>query len=119
MESRKQRVDRVINDFLGGEVRSDELHEMVEALSARLEDRRNELSKLASGSADWDVLQAELKELEKQVLVLKREEAITQFVEDSVKMTLSTSEMLEGGEEMELNEEDDWKPSGFPELDEE
>jgi hypothetical protein len=83
-----------------------------------LSEKKNLLKELAPGSVDWDLLKAEIEELEKQVLVLRREEMITRFVEDSVRMTAATNEMLEGGDEMEFyDDENDWKPSGLAELD--
>lgn len=72
-------VERVIEQFLNGKPRASTLRELREALEAKL--RR--LEQDPSASPD------QLSELREQMHLLYEEELITQFVEDSIRFTLS------------------------------
>lgn len=72
-------VERVIEEFLDGKPRASTLRNLRLALEAKL--RRMEQDPSASSE--------QIQELREQVRVLYEEELITQFVEDSVRFTLS------------------------------
>lgn len=72
-------VERVIEGFLDGKPRASTLRDIRLALEAKL--RRMEQDPSASSE--------QIQELREQVRVLYEEELITQFVEDSVRFTLS------------------------------
>lgn len=72
-------VERVIEEFLDGKPRASTLRDIRLALEAKL--RRMEQDPSASSE--------QIQELREQVRVLYEEELITQFVEDSVRFTLS------------------------------
>lgn len=72
-------VERVIEEFLDGKPRASTLRNLRLALEAKL--RRMEQDPSASSE--------QVQELREQVRVLYEEELITQFVEDSVRFTLS------------------------------
>lgn len=67
-------VEPVIEEFLEGAPRAETWGELRKALSLRLEAARSEGD------------QAHIDELEEQVAALAQEEAITRFVEDSVRV---------------------------------
>lgn len=69
--------DQVIEDFLEGQPRAEYWRELRDALAARLEDA------IASNDAE------RIAELRAQVDALAQEHAITEFVEDSVRASLS------------------------------
>ncbi len=72
-------VERVIEEFLEGKPRAATLRELRQALEAKL--RRLEDDPSASPE--------QLEQLREQARVLYEEELITQFVEDSIRFTLS------------------------------
>ena len=69
-------AEPVIEEFLDGAPRAETWKELHLALAARLEAART----------DGD--QARITQLEEQVAALAQEEAITRFVEDSIRVTL-------------------------------
>ncbi len=80
-------AEQAIDDILGENPRSRELRLMRQAL----EQRRSAFQKdaaLAKTDKDRTALAAKVSELEKQIAALKQEEAITTFVEDSVRVTI-------------------------------
>lgn len=72
-------VERVIGEFLDGKPRASTLRDLRLALEAKL--RRMEQDPFAPSE--------QIQELREQVRMLYEEELITQFVEDSVRFTLS------------------------------
>lgn len=76
-------VERVIEQFLDGKPRASTLRELREALQEKL--RRLE--------QDPSALPEEIAEVREQVRVLYEEELITEFVEDSVRFTLSAEQL--------------------------
>ncbi|MER3472645.1 MAG: hypothetical protein C4335_01130 [Armatimonadota bacterium] len=74
-------VERVIEEFLDGKPRASTLRDLRLALEAKL--RRMEQDPSASPE--------QIQQLREQVRVLYEEELITQFVEDSIRFTLSVS----------------------------
>ncbi|WP_309710996.1 hypothetical protein [Armatimonas sp.] len=69
-------ADSIIEEFLDGAPRAETWSKLREALAFRLEAARRE------GDT------AQIEQLEQQVAALAQEEAITRFVEDSVRVTL-------------------------------
>ena len=81
--------EEVIEEFLEGQPRAQEWAELKEALTGRLRDaiaQRDSLPANDPARAGWEDRIAELRE---QVAALATEEAITEFVEDSVRASLS------------------------------
>jgi hypothetical protein len=72
-------VERVIEEFLDGKPRAATLRELRQALETKL--RRLE--------EDPSTPPEQIQELREQVRILYEEELITQFVEDSIRFTLS------------------------------
>ncbi|MGQ9879469.1 MAG: hypothetical protein ACUVSV_01220 [Armatimonadota bacterium] len=72
-------VGRVIEEFLDGKPRASTLRDLRLALEA----------KLCRMEQDPSASSEQIQELREQVRVLYEEELITQFVEDSVRFTLS------------------------------
>ena len=82
--------EQAIDDFLEGQPRAGQWREMRETLSARLKDSvrtRDEI--LTEGRPAPPALERKIKELREQVAALAQEEAVTQFVEDSVRSSLT------------------------------
>jgi len=79
--------DTAIEEFLGDQPSSTQLRQWRETLVARATRLREELK-----SADREQqpgLRARLKELDRQIAALEQEELVTEFVEDSVRVTLA------------------------------
>jgi|SRR5579871_3568641 len=79
--------EEVIDEFLGENPRARELRLMRAALEQRRAGLRRESERTAD-PAERAKLASRLKELERQIEALQQEEAITEFVETSVRMTL-------------------------------
>lgn len=82
--------EAIVEGFLEGETRTHEWGELYRALTTRLE--------LAREQGDL----ARLKEIEQQLAALAQEEAITQFVEDAVRVTLRRAPQAELVDEFEI-----------------
>jgi hypothetical protein len=96
----KQR-ELVIDEFLEGGTRADQWLEMRELLSARLKDAIADRDNAPEGSASRNSLEKKISELRDQVIALAEEEAITRFVEDSVRATISRPSHLTASEDEE------------------
>ena len=79
--------DDVIDEVLGENPRARELRLMRSALEMRLAGFTRELGK-TKDSKEIKTLSSKIVELKKQIEVIHKEEAITSFVEDSVRVTL-------------------------------
>lgn len=88
-------TDDVINDFMGGTLRANQWRELRVVLEARLVDAKLQLVDTPVGSTSHRSLQRKVKEMTLQVNALLREEAVAQFVEDSVIATVSRPHPLE------------------------
>lgn len=81
-------TERAIDEVLEGKPRSEEIAEMV----AALEERRRTFMRERDAAADearrkeWE---ARIREVERQIATLREEQAITGFVEDSVRVTVN------------------------------
>jgi hypothetical protein len=79
--------DEVIEEFLGDNPRARELRLMRGALEQRLSMVRRELER-AADERERRQLQSRIAELQQQIAAIRQEEAITSFVEDSVRGSL-------------------------------
>lgn len=79
--------EQAIVEVLGENPRAQELQAMRIALEQRRDGMRRERER-AEDKTDQTRLQAKIQELNKQIDVLRQEEGITQFVENSVRVTL-------------------------------
>ncbi|HZO91761.1 MAG TPA: hypothetical protein VFB38_25820 [Chthonomonadaceae bacterium] len=79
--------EQIIEEFLGEHPRARELRLMRAALEQRRAAFERDLER-AAGESERASLKAKIAELNKQIEVLRQEEAITTFVEDSVRVTL-------------------------------
>lgn len=79
--------EQVIDEFLGENPRARELRLMRSALEQRRDAFRRDRDR-AKDANERARLNAKIAELESQIAVLRDEEAITTFVEDSVRVTL-------------------------------
>ncbi|MBC8137984.1 MAG: hypothetical protein H8F28_19055 [Fibrella sp.] len=81
--------DEVIEDFLEGQPRAARWREYRLALQTRLDAAKEKIAQTTEGSGERAELDDRIKELREQIRVLAEEEAITQFVEDSVRSSLT------------------------------
>jgi hypothetical protein len=88
-------TDDVIDDFMGGKPRANQWRELRIVLEARLADTKLQLAVTSTGSSEHRSLQRKVKEMTAQVNVLIQEEAVAQFVEDSIIATVSRPHPLE------------------------
>ena len=89
--------ERIIRDFLGDRPDAAQLAEWVETLRGRLARLQAEARRAAGDDAP--ALEAQIKRLKRQIAALEEEAAITQFVQDSVRVTLAMGAATEGGGE--------------------
>jgi len=87
-------IEQAIDEVLEGRPRSRELAEMIAALEARRETFQRERD-AATDEASRREWAARLREAEKQIEILREEQAITEFVENSVRVTLSRAQLEE------------------------
>ncbi|MCC2672646.1 MAG: hypothetical protein K0Q72_5118 [Armatimonadetes bacterium] len=85
--------DEAVREFLGDRPGADELTEWRATLEDRLQKLQAERDKGVTVSTS---LTNKIRQLEKQIAALRQEEAITQFVEDSVRATLAMGATVEG-----------------------
>jgi phage shock protein A len=93
--------EEAVREFLGDRPGADELTEWRATLEDRLkklEAERDKSDKASNG------LNNKIAQLKKQIAALRQEEAITQFVEDSVRVTLAMGTVAEGMEGAEPRE---------------
>ena len=76
----------VIRDFLGERPEAAQLRDWRETLEYRLRSLEAELAK--ASSEQRPAIESRLQPLRKQIAALRQEEAVTTFVEDSVRATL-------------------------------
>ena len=80
--------DEVIEDFLGGAPRAEKWREDREALQSRYRDAVAARDQADPDDPDFVALEKRVRELRDQIAALAEEEAVTQFVEDSVRASL-------------------------------
>ena len=90
-------AEAAIDELLGENPRARELREMRQVLEARREGMKREKrdAKDAREAAQWE---AKMEEAARQIEILRNEEAITEFVENSVRVTLLQPSVDEIGE---------------------
>ena len=81
--------EQVIEEFLDGQPRAEMWRELREALQGRLRAALADRDSATEGTPDRTLADKRVKELQAQVAALAQEEAVTQFVEDSVRQSLS------------------------------
>jgi hypothetical protein len=81
--------EEVIEEFLGAQPRAELWHDLAGALRERLNDAVAARDAAGPHSPDHEALNGRVEELKEQVRVLAEEAAITQFVEESVRASLS------------------------------
>ncbi len=94
-------TERVIQDFLGEHPRATEWRALRQALSERLLALRRQRRQEGETGADAPRLHAldlQIGSLDRQVAALETEEAVSQFVENSLRVTLAKSAPDEGEE---------------------
>lgn len=94
-------TERVIQEFLGDNPRATEWRALRHALSERLAAVRLQQRQETEAGADSTrlrALEAQATTLRRQVAALETEEAVTRFVEDSIKVTLAKSQPEEDEE---------------------
>ncbi len=97
--------EEVIEEFLEGQPRAGTWRELKEALHTRLVRAREEQEQTRANSPERAAIDERINELKVQIHALAEEEAITQFVEDSVRASLSRPRPLP-----DFGEEDDGGP---------
>lgn len=100
MQREDRDLEETVEQFLEGRPRAAELAEMRRALQQRLKGLRAALARSQDG-AERERLKKEIQTAEQQVAALEREELITEFVEDSVRVTASWSLLKPEEEEKE------------------
>ena len=90
---------QAIQQFLGDRPDTSQLREWRTTLEDRVKALRSERSRVTGDKAS--ILETRIAQLEKQVAALREEEAITEFVEDSVRVTLAMGTISAGMEELE------------------
>jgi polyhydroxyalkanoate synthesis regulator phasin len=91
--------DEAVRDFLGDRPEAEQLRAWRVTLEQRLRSLEQDLEK--SGTAPLPALKTKIEQLKRQVAALREEEAITQFVEDSVRVTLAMGTASEGPDYLE------------------
>lgn len=83
-----------VEEFLGDKPSSAQLREWRDTLAARAARLRRELKEARPEQAP--TLRTRLGEMERQIAALEQEQLITEFVEDSVRVTLAMGSINEG-----------------------
>ncbi len=81
--------DEVIEEFLAGAPRADKWREYHDVLLARYRDAVSARDAADPDAPGFSELEKRVRELREQVRVLAEEEAVTRFVEDSVRASLT------------------------------
>jgi hypothetical protein len=84
--------EEIIEDFLGENARASQLRELIEVLRTRLGFVESERDGLPPGDSGRSGLDRKVRELREQIAALAEEEAVSRFVEDSVRFTLARPE---------------------------
>ena len=91
--------DQVIEEFLEGQPRAETWRSLRETLQARLKDAVASRDAIDPEDPRRSALERKVRELREQVAALAQEEAITQFVEDSVRASVSRPRPFGSGDE--------------------
>ena len=93
--------EQILDDFLGEQPRADTWRSYKEALAERLKEALASRDAVAPDSLQYLILDKKVGDLREQVRVLAEEEAITQFVEDSVRATMIRPRSFGQGDEFD------------------
>lgn len=104
--------DIIIREFLGDNPDSGQYKEWREILEARLKGMQRDAARSSPGDAAS--LELRMATLRKQIAALRQEEAITEFVEDSVRVTLAMGATHRG---TDADEADEVLPPGWDKVD--
>ncbi len=87
-------TEQAIDEFLEGRPRAQELAEMIAALQVRREtfQRERDAATTDERRKEWA---SRIKEVENQIRILREEQAITGFVEDSIRVTVNRTRLEE------------------------
>ncbi|MFM7189041.1 MAG: hypothetical protein ACKO14_14635 [Armatimonadota bacterium] len=88
-------TDDVIDDFMGGKPRANQWRDLRTVLEIKLADTKMQLVATSPGTSEHRSIQRKVKEMTAQVNALLQEEAVAQFVEDSIIATVSRPHPLE------------------------
>lgn len=99
-EELEAKIERLIEEVLGGEPRAEQWREWRMALEERLEHIRKMLSR---GVVEFENIDEVIRDIEEKIRILREEEIITEFVEQQVRAIIGKV-MLERalGEEIEM-----------------
>lgn len=98
--------DAILSEFLGDAPRASQLHELIVTVRERLQAFTAERDALPEGDPQKKSLDKKVKELKGQLTVLVEEEAVSTFVEDSVRATIARP----AGMPDDIDEDDDGGP---------
>lgn len=87
--------DTILESFLEGKPRAETWRQLRETLGERLKRLKEELEALPDGAPGAASLRKKVEETRQQVAALAEEEAISRFVEDSVRATIARPHPLE------------------------
>ncbi len=90
-----ENLDEAIDDALEGSVRAEQLRGYISALKGRQERIARDLE-IAHDDAEREVLKTKLDEIDEQISVLREEESINSFIEDTVKFSHEVHRLSEG-----------------------
>jgi hypothetical protein len=100
-EQKDTEREEIVEEFLGDQPRADTWRSYKEALAERLKEALASRDAVAPDSLQYLILDKKVGELREQVRVLAEEEAITQFVEDSVRATMIRPQAFRPGDEFD------------------
>jgi hypothetical protein len=86
--------DEVIEEFLEGQPRASYWRELRDTLHGRLREAEAEMKGIPADDPNRPALEKRVEDLRNQVAALATEEAVTQFVEDSVRSSVSRPRRL-------------------------
>ncbi len=84
--------EQVVDDVMGENPRARDLRLMRAALEQRRDHFRREQTRLDAANPEQAKLKTKLAELERQIAAIHQEEAISAFVESSVRVTLNNAD---------------------------
>jgi hypothetical protein len=90
-------TEDVIDEFMGDNARAGVLREMRAALTERLSRLRQQKAEETQQNADASrlvALSSQIATLKRQIEALQTEEAVSQFVEDSLRVALAKAEPI-------------------------
>lgn len=90
-----ENLDEAIDDALEGSIRAEELRGYIRALEMR-QDRIARDLETSGDAGEKAVLSAKMSEIDEQIHVLREEEGINRFIEETVKFSHEVHRLSEG-----------------------